>query len=97
MNKSIDFRPIGVNTNPMRYIKIFGLDSNSFSVHFFRNTPATLLTEEKKENVASFKFYNWIENGDHLTRAITDWIGNGVLPDKVKGLELLPRVGAKMV
>lgn len=50
------------------------------------HTAVRILFKEGKRTVKSFKFFNYIGNGDTLTRATCEFIMHGIIPHEEKGL-----------
>lgn len=45
------------------------------------------------EVVGKYKFYNYIDNGDSLSYACSDWVNYGQFPANLKGLVKLDNLG----
>lgn len=45
-----------------------------------------LFIDKNGGTVKTFKFYNFVGNGDLLTAAVANWINNGISPVQIKGL-----------
>ena len=50
------------------------------------STTVRVFFKEGKRTVKSFKFFNYIGNGDTLTRATCEFIMHGIIPHEEKGL-----------
>lgn len=45
-----------------------------------------LFVDHTGGTVKTFKFYNFVGNGDLLSAAIANWVDNGISPNQIKGL-----------